>query len=260
MEPGADMKFWIVLSVVGCTITDDEAGPAFGSFGSDLDNEDDVDIIVGGPEDDPDGDGFSNAEEQEAGTNPNYEYSHPYTGDYQVGFCRDKPNPTGPTQAQRYTDESGTSYDYLSYQKGDVAENFTLQDQHGEEVDLYSFCGTHVMLVVSAGWCAPCRAEAAVLQEVADAYPEAQILQVLAQDDDGYIPNQTFLATWASLYGFETIAAMGELAAPSTYEQYFSSVSSQFEDDGYIPTIFHLDTDMTILSADQGVSTPDTWM
>ena len=35
---------------------------------------------------------------------------------------------------------------------GDVVENFTLLDQHGEMVDLYSFCGQTVSLVFGAFW------------------------------------------------------------------------------------------------------------
>ena len=31
-------------------------------------------------------------------------------------------------------------------------QNFTLSDQHGEQVDLYSFCGQYVMLAVGAFW------------------------------------------------------------------------------------------------------------
>jgi len=256
------MTVLILLIAFACGTADTDES-SFGSFGQDVENDTDIggeDGPVGGPDDDPDDDGFTNAEEQEAGTNPNYAYSHPYTGDYRVGFCQDKPSPTGPTKAQQYTDDAGNTFDYLSYQQGDVAENFTLQDSHGEKVDLYSFCGTHVMLVISAGWCGPCRAEAAGLQSISEQYPDAQILQVVSQDDGGNIPSLAFLETWAAQYNFQSVAAIGPQSAPTTYEQYFSSVSSQFEVDGYIPTIFHLDTDMTVLSADQGVSTPDTWM
>ena len=98
------------------------------------------------PDADDDGDGFTNAEEEEAGTNPDYEYSHPYTGDYNVGRCEDgvasgTPGPSG-------TD----SYGGPLYKVGDIAENFSLMDQHGEMVDLYSFCGQTVMLVSGAFW------------------------------------------------------------------------------------------------------------
>jgi len=214
---------------------------------------------VGEPGEDPDGDGYTNAEEESAGTNPNYAYSHPYTGDYRVGYCNNRPNPTGPTKRQNYSDGE-VDMDYYTYQRGDVAENFTMRDQYGESVDLYSFCGKHVMVVVSAGWCGPCRAEAEGLQALAEAFPGAQILQVLGQDNSQDIPSLSFVQGWASQYGFENVAALGPLSAPTTYEEYFSAPSSQFEDDGYIPTIYHLDEEMTVISADQDVQSPDTWL
>ncbi|MFT5684097.1 MAG: hypothetical protein ACI8RZ_005038 [Myxococcota bacterium] len=97
----------------------------------------------GGGGSDADGDGFSSGEEQQAGTNPNYAPSHPYIGGYNVGYCNVEPVPTGPTGNNGYND---------SYQEGDVVENFTLTDQHGEEVELYSFCGQNVMLAIGAFW------------------------------------------------------------------------------------------------------------
>ena len=47
--------------------------------------------MVGGLQDDPDEDEYTN-EEQAAGTNPNYKYSHPYTDDYRVGYCSKRPD------------------------------------------------------------------------------------------------------------------------------------------------------------------------
>ena len=89
---------------------------------------------------DSDGDGFSDAAEERAGTNPDYVYSHPYEeGDYAVGFCSDG-----------IADGNGPSSDI--YQAGDVAQNFTLRDQYEQEVDLYSFCGKQVMIVFGAFW------------------------------------------------------------------------------------------------------------
>ena len=92
---------------------------------------------------DADGDGYTAGEEQSAGTNPNYVYSHPYTGGYNVGYCDEEPVPTGPTGDNGYN---------AAYQAGDVVENFTLTDQHGEDVDLYSFCGQYVMIAFGAFW------------------------------------------------------------------------------------------------------------
>ena len=98
------------------------------------------------PNADDDGDGWTNAEEEAAGTNPDYEYSHPYTGDYNVGYCADgiASGSKGPSGKD--------SYGYPLYKPGDIAENFSLMDQHGEMVDLYSFCGQTVMLVFGAFW------------------------------------------------------------------------------------------------------------
>ena len=88
---------------------------------------------------DTDGDGYLDGEEVAKGTNPVYAYSHPYIADYQVGWCEDgEPAATGPSSS--------------IYQVGDVAQNFTLTDQNGEEVSLYSFCGQTVMLVSGAFW------------------------------------------------------------------------------------------------------------
>ena len=252
----------LILLAGGCAGISESPERDFGTFGQSVSADDEAysEAIVGGPDDDPDGDGYTNDEEVNAGTNPNYEYSHPYTGDYRVGFCRTKPDPTGPTQAQTYVSDDGFRYDYRSYQQGDVAENFTLRDQYGELVDLYSFCGNHVMLVIGAGWCGPCQQEAAQLQAVAEAYPEAQILQIVSQDSSYNAPSQGFIESWASQFGFKNVAALGPLAAPTTYEEYFSAPSAQFEDDGYIPTIYHLDENMKVVSADRGIQTPDTWL
>ena len=116
------------------------------------------------------------------------------------------------------------------------------------------------MLVVAAGWCQPCQIEAAQLQSIADQYPEAQILQIVSQDSNYNAPNQAFVSQWASHFGFENVAALSPLSAPTTYDEIFSGPDIQFEDDGYIPTIYHLDTELKVVSADQGVSTPDTRM
>ena len=252
--------FSLLMSIV-CVASDGPPERNFGKWSPSSDDEPfEEEAIVGGPEDDPDGDGHTNAEEQDAGTNPNYEYSHPYTGDYRVGYCSKRPDPTGPTKAQTYSDGDGFSYDYWSYQQGDVAENFTMVDQHGEAVDLYSFCGTHVMLVVASGWCVPCQLEAAELQNIADQYPTAQILQIVSQDADYNTPSPTYISQWANAFGFENVAALGPLASPTSYDEIFAAPDLQFEDDGLIPTIYHLNEELKVVSADQGISTPDTWL
>lgn len=101
---------------------------------------------------DSDGDTYLDGEEVEAGTNPTNEYSHTYTGGYNVGYCADGlPTPTGPTGSCSFN-HGGSTYNWTCYQVGDVVENFSLIDQHGEYVDLYSFCGQHIVLTSGAFW------------------------------------------------------------------------------------------------------------
>jgi hypothetical protein len=101
---------------------------------------------------DSDGDGHEDGDEVSDGTNPMYEYSHVYTGGYNVGYCEDgTARATGPTGTATFN-HGGTTYRWDYYQPGDVVENFTLRDQHGEEVDLYSFCGHHITITFGAFW------------------------------------------------------------------------------------------------------------
>ncbi|MFH1468874.1 MAG: thrombospondin type 3 repeat-containing protein [Pseudomonadota bacterium] len=101
---------------------------------------------------DTDGDGFSDGDEISAWTNPAFAYSHPYTGGYNVGWCEDGlPEATGPT-GDCSTSIHGNTYSWDCYQVGDVLENFSLMDQFGEMVDLYSFCGQVISIVNGAFW------------------------------------------------------------------------------------------------------------
>jgi hypothetical protein len=126
--------------------------PAMADSDSDgLDDGDEADYGTDPTVADSDGDTYLDGEEVDAGTNPLYEYSHPYTGGYNVGYCDTPPVPTGPTGACSFT-HGGSTYNWTCYQIGDVPENFSLIDQYGEYVDLYSFCGQHITLTSGAFW------------------------------------------------------------------------------------------------------------
>jgi hypothetical protein len=128
---------------------------------TDPDADDDRDGLTNGEEqalgtdpDDPDsdGDGVEDGREVEDGTNPLYGYSHTYAGGYNVGTCEDgTAASTQPTGRGSFS-HGGHTYRWDYYQEGDVLPNFSLLDQHGEEVDLYSFCGQVITLVSGAFW------------------------------------------------------------------------------------------------------------
>ena len=133
----------------GSAITD-TGGGSTGPGDSDGDGISDADEVADGTDpDNPDSDddGHTDGEEKDDGTNPNDAYSHSNTGGYNVGYCESQWEGTGPTGIGQWDDTTWTAY-----QNGDVPDNFQMEDQHGELVDLYSFCGKHVMIVQSAGW------------------------------------------------------------------------------------------------------------
>ena len=188
---------------------------------------------------DTDGDGFDDMEEVEGGTNPNYEYSHPYTGGYNVGYCADgMAESTGPSSSNGHTP---------LYAEGDVVDNFTLVDQHGEEVDLYSFCGRNVMLIFSAGWCGPCVALSEDAQAIQDDYEDLQIFEILIEDARGDAPDRADLEDWAEHGGMTNVVVVGD----GDYEAW-----PYWEADWGIPSVSYIGPDGTVLNVDEYITDP----
>ncbi len=82
---------------------------------------------------DSDGDGHSDGEEVDGNTDPLDDQDRPYAGGWPIADCRDGIASTGNSE-------------------GDIADDFTLMDQFGEQVRLHSFCDRLVVLVGSAFW------------------------------------------------------------------------------------------------------------
>ena len=88
----------------------------------------------GNPDLDSDGDGFTDGQEAEQGTDPNDASDVPYAGGWPKGDCRnDMPENGG-------------------YRAGDIVDNFSAIDQYGEEVYAHDFCDRALFVVASAGW------------------------------------------------------------------------------------------------------------
>ncbi len=82
---------------------------------------------------DTDADGYEDGEELDGNTDPLDAGDHPYEGGWPIGACRDSIEPTGDGE-------------------GEVAHDWELPDQFGEEVRLHSFCDRAVLLVAGAFW------------------------------------------------------------------------------------------------------------
>ena len=82
---------------------------------------------------DSDGDGWEDEEEVDAATDPNDGDDHPYTLGWPIDPCRDDLAPEG-------------------NQIGQVTSNFELLSQTGEMVRLHDFCGQAVFLITAAFW------------------------------------------------------------------------------------------------------------
>jgi len=84
------------------------------------------------PAGDEDGDGYSNGDEEAAGSDPLDAADVPYLGGWTKDACRHDVQATG-------------------NDVGQVAEDFALQDQYGETLKLHDFCD-HVVLIEFSGF------------------------------------------------------------------------------------------------------------
>ena len=61
----------------------------------------------------------------------------------------------------------------VGFSNGDIAPNFTMEDQNGDMVELYQFYGNVIVLDLFAQWCGPCQ----------DAAPDGEEIWVDHKDD-----------------------------------------------------------------------------
>ena len=97
------------------------------------------------------------------------------------------------------------TWDTCSQNVGDHPCNFTLEDQNAQEVSLYDFYGSPIVLDLSAMWCAPCNAAASDAQATADRFAEYDVryLTVLIEDATASDVDLQDCQDWAASYGIE---------------------------------------------------------
>ncbi len=247
-----------ILVLAGCTAVDDgQIGPTDrprpdrggqdegddgddtgdGNEGGNDDADDDGDGLTNGEEHDlgtdpndadTDGDGWDDGDELDENTDPTDGNDKPYAGGYPIDACRWDVESTG-------------------MNVGDIAENFKLEDQHGEQVRLHDFCDHAIVVVGSAGWCGPCVSEAKVLARLQDKYEDQGliIITLLAENSYGGTPSQADLEDWEAEAGYSGAPV---LADPGW------GTESKYEQDGYIPTVSLLGPGAEMLIKDVNVS------
>ena len=135
----------IGLLILGCT----------GLAPAEEDGTDDTDDVVDDSAADDDGDGLTNDEEDELGTDPDESDSD---GDG-IGDEEEVDENTDPLDEDDFPYEGGwakgacrNDVDSEGYSEGDVSKGWTMPDQFGQEVSLHDFCDRTIYVVFAAFW------------------------------------------------------------------------------------------------------------
>jgi peroxiredoxin len=189
------MRFFTltVLTVAACGGGEPDNPGAFGITPFDPHSDADGDGLtfleereVGTDPGDPDsdGDGWDDAIEVDGNTDPTKRKDHPYQGGWAMGACRHDVAPTG-------------------NDVGDVAEDFELEDQFGENLHLHDFCDREVLLVSAAFWWSSCQAEAPNLEGWFKKFEDKGfiVITLLGQNLAGGTPTKQELGEWADTFG-----------------------------------------------------------
>lgn len=163
---------------------DTESDGSVDSDGDGLTNAEEADLGTDPNNPDSDGDGWEDGEEVAGFTDPLSQADHPYTGGWAMGSCRHDIQSTG-------------------NRVGDIAHNFALTDQYGDTLRLHDFCDRAILLVGSSGWCGNCQAEAPELEALYQEYgPDGFIVITLyAENMTGGQPSPSDVQGWVDAFG-----------------------------------------------------------
>ena len=187
---------WLFLfTVVGCSEKSEDTAEEVVDTSNDVDTEETTDTGTTGTGDtgatedtnDTDGSEDTNDTTDTTDTTDTQEEPEPnpqYIGGYNTNRCF----PTATSNG---------------FGIGDVSFDFTLTDQHGEQVSLSDFCGNTVLIVASAGWCGACRSEASDLEALYQQYKDSgfTVITLLGANNQDQPPSVSDLQQWASDYG-----------------------------------------------------------
>jgi thiol-disulfide isomerase/thioredoxin len=111
---------------------------------------------------------------------------------------------------------------------GEAAPDFELQALDGTSVQLSDFQGKPVLLTFGATWCPDCRAEAPLLEELHQKYPEIVVLAVDSKEGAGVVQD------FADEFGITHRILLDEDGAVGQLYQVFAIPTVLFIDGGGI--------------------------
>ena len=201
------------------------------------------------PNADDDGDGLTNGEEADYGTDPNAADSDEdglVDGD-EVEWGSDPLNmyswPGGGIWPDRsgYAADDGINGTTLAI--GETFPNFTTFDQIGNDVQLYQFYGSVILLDFSAVWCPPCNDVAEDAAAVWETYRDDGFVIIHAMTDDNQYnpPSVEVLERWAYVYGLDFPVLGGEVPGDTFGALYNAGLAN-----GSIPYFVLLDQNLKI--------------
>ena len=223
-----------------------------------LNNWEEINTYRTDPNDsDTDDDGFTDGDEvHNLGTSPTNEYSHPYTGEYNVGACPEYPDKATahPTGSRIVETGGGGGTKVALYLPGDTVQNFQMIDQYGEMVDFYSFCGKYVDLFFfqfnELSGPPEYSALSCWIQDMKHVHSYYrdygyELIVVLTQNSAEELPTEDDVNAVSAMLGLLNSPVL------ASDDESLGSFHSWFEKDFHEPTLVHIGPELNVLSVDK---------
>jgi hypothetical protein len=191
-----------LLLAPACVDVDAELDELINGGGVDLDSDGDgitdreeAELGTDPRSTDSDGDGWLDADELDSYTDPTDAADKPYQGGWPIGACRYDFEDAAPATPA----------------VGQVAPNFVLNDQFGDAVRLHDFCEQTVLFVTGAEWCGPCQQYRSEMAAFMDAYGDRGffVVDLLGEDAGGGEPSTDTLVNWSQGHDYVVMADPG---------------------------------------------------